>query len=391
MKIIPTFIAIGMASVALLASKPVLPDILNPHKVTKPSHHIYHRYGPTIQIGILLDTSGSMQGLIEQAKDQLWMIVNEVAKANRYHRDVRIEVGLFEYGKSSIPRYKGYLRMLSPLTTDLDRVSEALFRLRTNGGEEYAGRVILESVERFRWSHRRDDLKILIIAGNESFAQGDVPYRAAIREARREGIIVNTIFCGNRRDGRRLYWSDGARVGGGKYFNIDHNYRRVDIPTPYDDEIIALGKQLNKTYLSYGKESVRKAKTANVYKQDANSRALSKTSYVERNLVKSKKQYRSASSDLVSAYAKDSRILQKISSDRLPDRLHGKSRQEIKRIIEEKKIKREKLQKRIRKLESKRAAHIAKKRKKGEKNLGAAIIKTIKEQAKTHGYSFEKQ
>jgi len=390
MKIISTLFAIGIASVALFASKPVLPDILDPHKITKPSHHLYHRYGPTIQIGILLDTSGSMQGLIEQAKDQLWMIVNEVAKANRHHRDVRIEVGLFEYGKSTIPRYKGYLRMLTPLTTDLDRVSDVLFGLRTNGGEEYAGRVILESVERFRWSHHRDDLKILIIAGNESFAQGDVPYRAAIREARREGIIVNTIYCGHRRDGRRLHWAEGARIGGGKYFNIDHNYRRVDIPTPYDDEIIALGKQLNQTYLSYGKKSVRKAKTANIYKQDANSRSLSKTSFVERNLVKSKKQYRTASSDLVSAYAQDGKILQRISTDDLPDSLRGRSKREIKRIIEQKKHKREKLQKRIRKLESKRAAYLAKRSKKGEKNLGTAMIETIKEQAKRLGYRFDR-
>ena len=391
MKIIPTFIAIGMASVALLASKPVLPDILNPHKITKPSHHLYHRYGPTIQIGILLDTSGSMQGLIEQAKDQLWMIVNEVAKANRNHRDVRIEVGLFEYGKSSIPRYKGYLRMLSPLTTDLDRVSEALFGLHTNGGEEYAGRVIMEATERFRWSHHRDDLKILIIAGNESFAQGDVPYRAAIREARREGIIVNTIFCGNRMEGRQLEWANGARIGGGKYFNIDHNYRRAHITTPYDDEIIALGKQLNQTYLTYGTKRVRKAKEANIYRQDANSRAVSKTSYVERNLVKAKQQYTTARTDLITAYMQDKAVLKKISPDRLPDHLQGKSKREIKKIIEEKKRKREKLQKRIRKLESKRAEYIKKKRIRGEKDLGSVITQAIREQAKNHGYRFKKR
>ena len=32
-----------------------------------------------IQMAILLDTSGSMDGLIEQAKAQLWKIVNELA------------------------------------------------------------------------------------------------------------------------------------------------------------------------------------------------------------------------------------------------------------------------------------------------------------------------
>jgi hypothetical protein len=35
----------------------------------------------TIMIALLLDTSNSMDGLIDQAKSQLWKIVNEVAAA----------------------------------------------------------------------------------------------------------------------------------------------------------------------------------------------------------------------------------------------------------------------------------------------------------------------
>ena len=37
-----------------------------------------------IQMAILLDTSGSMEGLIEQAKTQLWKIVNEMALAKKH-------------------------------------------------------------------------------------------------------------------------------------------------------------------------------------------------------------------------------------------------------------------------------------------------------------------
>ena len=37
--------------------------------------------GQTIMIALLLDTSNSMDGLIDQAKSQLWKIVNEVAAA----------------------------------------------------------------------------------------------------------------------------------------------------------------------------------------------------------------------------------------------------------------------------------------------------------------------
>ncbi len=393
LKIRNILIASALLLTSLHAQKPTLPDILDPNKTTNPTniHSTFKRTGPTVQIGILLDTSGSMRGLINQAKDQLWKIVNEVAKANKHNKDVTIQVGLFEYGKSSLPGYEGYLQMLSPLTSDLDKVSEALFQLRTNGGEEYAGKVILESVNRFAWSEHKDDLKLLIIAGNESFAQGDVPYRQAIRKAKRNHIIVNTIFCGDMRQGRRMQWEDGARLGNGKYFNINHNDRRVYIATPYDDEIIILGKKLNHTYMSYGSKKMRKAKMANVLKQDANSKSLSKSSYIERNIVKSKKQYTQASSDMVSAYMENEDTITKISKESLPDELKGKSKKEIKKIIEKKKQKRVLLQKKIKKLEGQRAKYIASKSKKdNNNNLGSAIIKSIRKQAKENGFVFSK-
>jgi hypothetical protein len=377
---------------ALHGQKPVLPDILDPHSNPKSTtiHSTFHRTGPTVQIGILLDTSGSMSGLINQAKDQLWKIVNEVAKANKHNQDVTIQVGLFEYGKSSLPRYEGYLQMLTPLTSDLDTVSEELFRLRTNGGEEYAGKVILEAVNRFAWSNHRDDLKILIIAGNESFAQGDVPYRKAIEKARRNGIIVNTIFCGARREGIRTGWSEGARIGEGKYFNIDHNYRRRYIPSPYDDEIIALGRRINRTYLNYGAREVRRAKRANVTRQDTNSRAQSRSSYIERNIIKSKKQYAQPASDLVSAYMQNEASLGTISREYLPDNLKGKSKSEIKKIVEQKKDERIKIQKKIKELEAKRAKYLAARRQNKGNDLGSAIITSIRRQAQKKGFVFKK-
>ena len=384
-------LALALMFTTLYARKPVLPDILNPNVDTR--HHPYyppfHRYGPTIQIGILLDTSGSMNGLINQAKDQLWKIVNEVAKANKYNKDVVIEVGLFEYGKSSLPSYEGYLQMLSPLTSDLDSVSDALFRLRTNGGEEYAGKVILEAVNRFSWSHNRNDLKLLIIAGNEPFTQGNVPYRQAIKKARRNGIIVNTVFCGDAYQGKRMQWENGARLGGGKYFNINHNDRRVYIATPYDDDIIALGKQLNHTYVNYGRRDKRKAKNANIYRQDANSKSLSKSSYVERNLVKAKKQYAPINADMVSAYMKNKNSLKKIRREYLPDAFQGKSHKEIERIIKHKQKARTALQKKINILENKRERYLAKKHTKKGQNLGSAIIKSIRKQAIKHGFNFK--
>lgn len=372
------------------AQKPILPDILKPKISKNLVHSTFKRTGPTVQIGILLDTSGSMEGLIDQAKDQLWKIVNEVAKANKGNEDVAIQVGLFEYGKSSIPSYEGYLQMLSPLTSDLDKVSEELFKLRTNGGEEYAGKVILESVNRFDWSTHKNDLRILIIAGNEPFTQGDVPYREAIFKAVDYGIVVNTIFCGNEEEGRRTFWADGAKIGNGEYFNINHNDKRVYIATPYDDQIIIIGKKLNDTYILYGAAPLREAKKENIIAQDRNSLGLSKGSYVERNIMKSKKQYAQAESDVVSSFMKDEESIQNISGEYMPSEFEGKSDKEIKKIVTKKKEERLSLQKEMEDLETKRIKFLAEKSKTGETDLGSAIIKTIRIQAEFNGFEFKK-
>src|SRR5213075_3096371 len=97
---------------------------------------------PVIQVAILLDTSGSMDGLIDQTRKQLWRVVNELATAKKDGHSPNLQVALYEYGNDAIPAENGYIRRVLPLTTDLDRVSEELFALLTNGGSEYCGQVI---------------------------------------------------------------------------------------------------------------------------------------------------------------------------------------------------------------------------------------------------------
>lgn len=154
-----------------------------------------HNEKPLIQMAILIDTSGSMQGLIEQAKTQLWKIVNEMALAKQKSRSPKLEVALYEYGKSSIPASEGYMRMIVPLSEDLDQISDELFKLRTNGGSEYCGEVIRKSVSNLKWNRKNNVLKVIFIAGNEPFTQGRVDYRISCKSAISKGIIVNTIFA----------------------------------------------------------------------------------------------------------------------------------------------------------------------------------------------------
>ena len=142
---------------------------------------------PPVQIAILLDTSNSMDGLIAQAKTQLWNVVNEFVLARKDGRPPAIQVALFEYGKASLPSSEGFVRLILPLTDDLDRVSEELFALKTNGGEEYCGWVIRDAVNRLEWSRSRDVYKAIFIAGNEPFTQGPVDFHDVVPRGHRAG------------------------------------------------------------------------------------------------------------------------------------------------------------------------------------------------------------
>lgn len=371
-----------------LNAKLIIPDILQPNKEQKSTKIIstFQRTGPTVQIGVLLDTSGSMNGLLNQAREQIWKIVNEVANANKNDKDVAIQVGLFEYGKDSIAKYEGYLQMLSPLSSDLDNVSKELFALRTNGGSEYSGKVILEAVNRFAWSADKEDLKILIIAGNESFSQGDVPYSEAIKKAKANNIIVNTIFCGDYNSGINLKWQDGANLGNGKYLNINQDKKVIHIHTPYDDEIIVLGRQINETYIYFG--SSHKERKRNMMIQDGNAQGLSKSSYIQRSIVKSKKQYVQKKYDAVESM--DSVSFESIPKEEKPSILQNKTDKEVKKILQEAKEKREKIQKQISKLEVKRKEFLKNNKPKESKDLGSVIVQSIKEQAIQNGFKFKK-
>ena len=126
---------------------------------------------PRIQLAILLDTSNSMDGLIDQARNQLWAAVNEFSSST--HNGIRpiLEVALFEYGNSNLIGQNGYVRQVLGFTQELDQVSEALFALTTDGGSEYCGYVINEAVTELYWSDSNHDIKSIFIAGNEPFNQ----------------------------------------------------------------------------------------------------------------------------------------------------------------------------------------------------------------------------
>ncbi len=341
----------------------------------------------SVQLALLLDTSNSMDGLIDQAKNQLWKIVNELGRAEKDGRPISLQVALYAYGNDNLSVTSGYIRQVVPLTTDLDKISAELFKLRTNGGSEYCGNVIMDAVNQLQWSDDPEIFKVIFIAGNEPFTQGGVDYRIATREAVKKNIVVNTIYCGDYNEGIQTMWKDGAVLANGEYMNINQDQRIVHIPTPYDDELILLGQLLNDTYIPYG--SLGYEYKTRQEEQDKNAEEMAPEVLVERNVTKSSGQYRNDSWDLVDAKKEGKVKIGELKENELPDVMKDMSIEERKAYVDKKTKEREEIQKKINQLNEKRREFIDKKLSENQDNtLDAAMIRMIREQAAKKNYSF---
>ncbi|MFS4470823.1 VWA domain-containing protein [Chryseobacterium sp. T20] len=342
-----------------------------------------------IQVALLLDTSNSMDGLIDQAKSRLWNIVNTLTTLKYNGKAPEIEIALYEYGNDGI-RDENYIRQVTPLTQDLDLVSEKLFALRTNGGSEYCGAVIRDASANLNWDGNEKSMKLIYIAGNEAFDQGKINYKDVVSKAKSKNIYTNTIFCGSREEGIQTFWQNGASLGGGKYFNIDSDRKVLYIETPYDIRISECNAKLNDTYIYYGNHgSEYQLKQIT---QDKNAEAQSASNLVERAVAKSKKNaYKNDHWDLVDKAEKDAGFIANVKESELPAELKGKSKEEIQKTIAAKSAARDKIQKEIEELSKKRQTYIDSEMKKrgtdDSDDLGKAIESSIVELAKKNGYS----
>ncbi len=363
------------ASVAALLAVPCLAGETSPEN-------------PRIQIAILLDTSSSMDGLINQTREQLWKIVNTFTNARREGKRPTLELALYEYGNDSLAQKENWIRQVVPLTTNLDQVSEALFHLRTNGGSEFCGAVIDKATNELAWSDRKGDLKLIYIAGNEPFTQGPVDFHGAVKAAISKGVVVNTIHAGDERTGVSGSWKEAALLADGNYLFIDQNRQVARVDAPQDAQLAKLNAELNKTYIGYGPQGATAA--ARQEAQDKNAFGMSLGSGATRAAAKASAAYDNADWDLVDAKKKGK--LEAIPAAAMPAPMQAMKAEERKAFVEQKEKERAEIQAKIQAVSKEREAFVekelAKKAKDGTKTLDDALLESAKAQGAKAAYSF---
>ncbi len=210
---------------------------------------------PKVEVVFVLDTTGSMQSLIDGAKVKIWAIVNQIVSGKPVP-DVRVGIVAYrDRGDDYITRFTG-------LTSDLDAIYGVLNGLAANGGgdgPESVNEALHVALTKTEWTRDRHTLRIMYLVGDApphmDYAQ-DVRYPKTCEAAARAGVIINTVQCGSM-GGTRKVWKDIASRAEGRYFQIAQSGGMTRVDTPYDKRLAELSAKLSAGTLFYGARDAR--------------------------------------------------------------------------------------------------------------------------------------
>ncbi|MCR6733869.1 MAG: VWA domain-containing protein [Afipia sp.] len=320
---------------------------------------------PTVEVAFVLDTTGSMGGLLEGAKRKIWSIATSVVDTNP---DADIRIGLVAYRDVG----DEYVTRTFDLTTDIQDIYANLLELKARGGGDWPESVneaLDVAVNKLQWTRGGDARRIVFLVGDApphmDYAQ-DTKYQKTLAVAKQRDIVVNAVLAGSARDTERV-WQDIAQLGDGRFIPIPQDGGElVVIETPYDDDIIILQKEINGTVIPYGPQKLQKRveeKTRQLSQvaAAAPSSASDMASYLNKR-AKVSSEAVTGDGDLVSAVASGRTTVASVRDDELPDTLRKLTPEQLKAEIDKQTQTRRSLNEKLAALVQKRDAFVADKK-----------------------------
>ena len=339
---------------------------------------------PIVEVGFVLDTTGSMGPLIEGAKRKIWSIATAIVDANP---GAEIRMGLVAYRDIG----DDYVTRTFDLTTDIQDLYASLLELRARGGGDWPESVneaLHVGVTKLSWKQGTESTRILFLVGDApphmDYAQ-DTKYPEVLRMARERDITVNAVQAGNARDTERV-WREIAQMGRGRYIPIPQDGGHlVIIETPYDIEIIELQGRINGTVIPYGPRMQR----SSVEQKTRQIAAAPKSVATDMAGYLSKRAGSTASAeavtgagDLVADVVAGRQKLSSVKDDDLPDQVRSMSEAERRALIDKQMAQRKTFNARMSELVKQRDQYVLEQRKKAPKPTGDSFDRAVEETLK---------
>ncbi len=373
-----------LASTARTATPPEASTTSAPPPVTQAK--------PRIDVAFVLDTTGSMGGLIEGAKSKIWSIANEMIRATP---TPEIRIGLVAYRD----RGDAYVTQLHDLSADIDAVYGRLRGFQADGGgdgPESVNQALSDAVTKLSWSQDRSTLKLVFLVGDApphmDYPQ-DEPYARIVEAAVKKDLIIDTIQCGTDAETARV-WQEIARLGEGKFVALGQTGDMVAVSTPVDGEIAALARELGKTAVGYGDDTRRKeveAKLSAAAEAPAPV-AADKATFAARGGASGG--IVTGEGDLVADVVTGKAKIENVPASSLPPALQAMAPEERADYVQKQVEKRAELTRQMNELVGKRDAVLADERARlaasgAKDSFDGTVAESIREQAKKKGIVYE--
>lgn len=352
---------------------------------------------PKIDVVFVLDTTGSMGGLLEGAKRKIWSIANDLARAKP---TPEIRIGLVAYRDRS----DAYVTQETDLTDDLDGIYKKLKTFQAAGGgdgPEHVNAGLKAAIEKMTWSTDKDALRIIFLVGDAPPHEdyGDAfDHNSLAKDAITKDIIINAIRCGGDAKTGQV-WEEIAKKAEGTFVTIEQTGGVVAIATPYDKELADLGGKLGGTRVGFGGAERRKGLEAKEKDAEEALRGATDDAKADRAAAMGKAAGAPSAGegggmfggDLVGAVENGSVKLKDVKDEELPEDLKKMSPEERQKYVDAKIAERAELRKKIEELDGKREKFLAEEREKkgGKDGFDSAVSKAIHEQAEKKGLKFE--
>ena len=343
---------------------------------------------PTVEVAFVLDTTGSMGGLIEGAKRKIWSIATAIVDSNP---DADIRMGLVAYRDIG----DDYVTRTFDLTADIQDLYANLLELKARGGGDWPESVneaLDVAVNKLRWTPTGDTRRIVFLVGDApphmDYAQ-DTKYPTTLAVAKQEDIIVNAVLAGNARDTERV-WRDVAQSGNGRFIPIPQDGGQVVIiETPYDDDIIILQKEINGTVIPYGPRALQKhtedkTRQLSQVAAAAPAQASEMASYLNKRARVSSEAV-TGEGDLVSDVASGRQKLGAVKDEELPEKLRALKPEQRMDELDKQMKQRKALNEKLAALVAKRDKYVAEQRDKAppkSSSFDRVVEDTLKAQIK---------
>ena len=341
-----------------------------------------------IEVCFVLDTTGSMGGLIAGAKSKIWSMANDIISA-KPTPEVRFAPIAYR------DRGDDYVTKITPLTDDLDAVYAQLNTFQAAGGgdaPESVGRALDESVKKIEWTKDKGVLKIIYLVGDAPphFYKDEPDWKKVCAEAVKSDLIINTVQCGGDAETTRV-WKEIADRAEGVFAAIPQEGGVVAIAAPQDKELSALNTKVGRTMIGWGDSSTRRIVAG---KQAAAEAAAPAATAARLSFNAKSGKTVQGEGELLDAIAEKKVTLDKVKKDELPAELRKLSPDELKAHVETMQKERAELQKRINELSKERDGYVAAERKKLAKTgkgdgFDEQVSKSLRAQAKKKGISYE--